>query len=135
MIPATDARSATDEVYGLLDRYFDALYTSDAELLADVLHPTAVYATIDRGTLLRLSMEEYLPIVAARESPATRGEGRTDAIESIEFAGAEVALARVHCSLGPKHFVDLLSLLRIDGRWWVIAKVFAVEIRDAAAPD
>jgi Tautomerase enzyme/Putative lumazine-binding len=55
-----------------------------------------------------LSMEEYLPIVAARESPESRGEARTDAIESIEFAGPVTSLARVRCSIGPKCFTDLL---------------------------
>ncbi|MDO9174872.1 MAG: nuclear transport factor 2 family protein, partial [Actinomycetota bacterium] len=52
------------------------------------------------------------------------------AVESIEFAGPNTAMARVRCSIGPKHFTDLLTLLRIDGRWWVIAKVFSFELRD-----
>jgi hypothetical protein len=120
-----------DEVVGLLARYFDALFASDAELLAEVLHPTAIYATASDGTLLRLSMPEYLPIVAEREAPAARGEARTDAIDAIEFNGPNTALARVRCSIGPKHFTDLLTLLRIDGRWWIIAKVFSFELREA----
>lgn len=128
MIAAPLATTALDEVVELVRRYFDALYASDAELLAEVLHPSAIYATANDGTLLRLSMPEYFPIVEAREAPADRGEARTDAIESIEFAGPNTALARVVCSIGPKHFTDLLTLLRIDGRWWVIAKVFSFEL-------
>jgi hypothetical protein len=115
-------------VLDLLGRYFDALHRSDAELLAGVLHPTALYATAADGGLLRLSLPEYLAIVAARESPAGRGESRTDAVESIEFAGPVTASARVRCSIGPKRFVDLLTMVKLDGRWWVMSKVFHYEV-------
>lgn len=130
MIAAADTRSVVTDVVDLLQRYFDALYDSDADLLGEVLHPTAIYATANDGSLLRLSMQEYLPIVADREAPAARQELRTDAVESIQFAGPNTAMARVRCSVGPKHFTDLLTLLRIDGRWWIIAKIFSFELRD-----
>lgn len=120
--------TAMHEVYELLGRYFDALHHSDADALSSIFHPGAVYATATEGPLLRWSMEEYFPIVAARESPASRCEGRTDAIESIEFAGPVTALARVQCSIGPKRFTDLLTLVQVDGRWQIIAKVFHYEL-------
>jgi hypothetical protein len=129
MITATEARAASREVVDLLTLYFDALYNSDAELLAEVLHPSVIYATANDGTLLRLSMDDYLPIVSGREAPAARHDVRTDAVESIEFAGPNTAAARVRCSSGPKHFTDLLTLVRLEGRWWVIAKVFSFELR------
>ena len=125
-----DAASAFDEVRDLIGRYLDGLYRSDPDLLATVFHPSAVYATATEGPLTRLSMAEYLPIVAARESPESRGEARTDAIESIEFAGPVTALARVQCSIGPKRFTDLLSLVRVDARWQIIAKVFHFDLTD-----
>lgn len=127
-----DAAATFDEVRDLIGRYLDGLYRSDSELLATVFHPAAVYATATGGTLTRLSMAEYLPIVAARESPESRGEARTDAIESIEFAGPVTALARVRCSIGPKQFTDLLSLVRVDARWQIIAKVFHFDLTDEA---
>jgi Putative lumazine-binding len=133
-IAFADSAMALDEVRDLLDRYFDGLYRSDAELLAAVFHPAAVYATATDGALTRLSMPEYLPVVAARESPATRGEARTDTIESIAFAGPVTALARVRCSIGTRRFTDLLSLVRVDGRWQIIAKVFHFDL-DPAEPE
>ena len=96
-----DSGTALHEVYELLGRYFDALHHSDADALAAIFHPSAVYATATGGALVRWSMEEYFPVVAERESPASRGEARTDAIESVEFAGPVTALARVRCSIGP----------------------------------
>ena len=76
-------------------------------------------------------MEEYLPIVAARPSPASRGEPRRDHIDEIQLAGANTALARVRCSIGGADFVDFLSLARADGQWRVIAKVFQIIEREA----
>jgi hypothetical protein len=72
-------------------------------------------------------MNEYFPIVDARPSPSSKGEVRTDEIVSIEFAGPDAALAKLRCSIRPSYFVDLLTLIHVDGRWRVIAKVFQWE--------
>lgn len=122
------ALEASTEVGELLARYFDGLYTGDAAALAEVFHPQALYATVSEGSLVWHGMDTYLPIVAARDAPASRGEVRRDAIESVEFAGAATALARVRCSIGNRYFTDFLSLIRLDGRWMIIAKVFHYDL-------
>ena len=38
---------------------------------------------------------------------------------SIELVGPVTALARLQCSIAPKHFIDLLTLLWLDGRWQI----------------
>jgi 4-oxalocrotonate tautomerase len=115
--------------------YFDGLHHSDPDLLARVFHPKAVYACATDGSLTHLTMDEYLPIVGARESPAARGERRQDRIVSVEMAGPVTALARVTCAIGPKHFTDLLSLVRLDGRWQIIAKVFHFDLFHPDPPE
>jgi len=127
-IPNADAGESTAAIHELLTRYFDGLYHSDADLLSDVFHPQAVYVCVTDGSLTHLDMSTYLPIVAMREAPAARNEVRTDAVRSIEFAGAVTALAQIECSIGPKHFTDLLSLIHLDGRWQIIAKVFHYDL-------
>jgi 4-oxalocrotonate tautomerase len=61
------------------------------------------------------------------------GEARRDRVVSIEFAGPVTAVARVECTIAPRSFVDLLTLVRLDGRWQVIAKVFHYD--EPAAPE
>lgn len=124
--------SEFEAVKTVLQTYFDGLYECDAEKLAGVFHPRALYATADETPPLFRSMEEYLPLVAARVSPASRGEARRDAIDAIEFAGANAAQARVRCSIGERDFVDLLTLLRVDGAWRIVSKVFQIKTRGAA---
>lgn len=117
-------------VVEVLSRYFDGLHHSDTSILKDVFHPDAIYACATDGSLLRMGMDEYFPVVDKRPSPASRGEARTDRILSIEFAGPVTAIAKVNCSIAPKHFTDLLSLIFLDGRWQIIAKVFHYDLKE-----
>ena len=125
-----DTAQSLNEIHALLRTYFDGLHYSDTDALANVFHPEAIYATASEGTLTRLDMATYFPIVTQRESPASRGQARTESIVSIEFAGPVTALARVTCTIVPKQFTDLLTLIRLDGRWHIIAKVFHFDLAD-----
>lgn len=113
-------------VLQVVDDYFDALYECDVEKLSSVFHPQAIYATADETPFLHRSMEEYFPIVAARQSPASRGEPRRDYVDEIQFAGENTAFARVRCSIGGRDFVDFLTLVQVNDRWQIIAKVFQI---------
>jgi hypothetical protein len=128
----TDRRFA--DVAKALEPYFDGLYESNTRKLAQIFHPMAIYATATSGELLRLDMEEYFKVVDKRPSPASRNEPRRDAIASIEFAGPVTALVRLHCAIGPRYFTDLLTLIHLDGRWQIIAKVFHYDETDSARP-
>lgn len=125
------------DVVATLAVYFDGLYHSDTGRLARVFHPLAVYVTATEaaangGRPVHLTMGGYFPIVDARPSPAGRGEARRDRIVSLEFAGPVTAFARVECAIGPKFFTDFLTLIRVDGRWQIIAKVFHYELEEAS---
>lgn len=116
------------ELVAAMRVYFDGLYHSDTERLRSVFHPDAIYACATSGDLIRLAMPDYLAMVAAREAPAARREARTDNIDSIAFAGPVTALVTATCSIGPKHFTDLLSFVKLDGRWQILAKVFHYDL-------
>lgn len=124
-----DAFAAVNDV---LATYFDGLYYSDTTRLGAVLHPAARYVTATGGELVNLSMDQYLPVVDARPSPASKGEPRQDRVIAIEFAGPSAAFARVECSIAPKSFIDLLTLVNVDGRWQIISKVFHYEVEPHA---
>jgi hypothetical protein len=119
-----------DAVTAVLHNYFEGLYHSNTQILRQVFHPAAIYASATDGTLLALRMDEYFAIVDKRPSPASRAEKRTDRILTIEFAGPVTAIARVECSIQPKFFTDLLTLVQVDGRWQIISKVFHYELNN-----
>ena len=111
-----------------LKAYFDGLYYSDTERLGRVFHPRARYVSATGEDLVDLGMDEYFPVVDKREPPATRGEERRDAIQSIQFAGPKTAFACVNCGIGDRYFTDFLTLIKTDDGWRIIAKVFHYDI-------
>lgn len=117
----------------LLGTYFDGLAHSDTQRLGRVFHPAARYVTATAEPLVTWSMEEYFPVVDARPAPADRGEARADRIISVEMAGPVTALARVECRIAPRSFTDLLTLVKVDGRWQIISKVFHYDIDEEAS--
>lgn len=116
------------ELVAALQTYFDGLYHSDTKRLSQVFHPQAIYACATDGTLNYQTMATYFPIVDARPAPASRNEARKDRILSIEFAGPVTAIAKVNCAIGPKAFTDLLTFVKLDGRWQIMAKVFHFDL-------
>jgi len=112
------------DVASALADYFDGLYHSDTARLSRIFHPQAIYACATEGSLTHLTIDRYFPIVDARPSPASRGEVRADRIVSIELAGPVTAIVRAECAIGPKQFTDLLTLVKLEGRWQIISKVF-----------
>lgn len=120
------------DVIAALADYFDGLHHSDSKRLARIFHPGAIYACATEGALTRLAMDAYFPIVDQRPSPASRGETRTDRIVAIEFAGPVTAFVRAECSIGCKQFTDFLTLVRLDGEWRIIAKVFHFDVKESA---
>jgi hypothetical protein len=111
-------------IVDLLKRYYDALYRCDIDLLATVFHASAQYFTASSGELLHLDMNSYFPIVEQRVSPESPGDPYIFSIESIELAGAVTAIARMRSSMLGKDFIDLLTLIQLEGEWKIIAKVF-----------
>lgn len=121
-----------DAVAETIALYFDGLFNSDTAKLRQAFHPKAQYACATDGELLYRTMDEYFPVVDNRPSPASRGEPRSDRIQSIEFAGTVTARACVNCSIGEKYFTDFLTFVFVDGRWQIMSKVFHHEPLPAA---
>ena len=40
----------------------------------------------------------------------------------------------MECAVAPRRFTDLLTPLRVDGRWQIIAKVFHYDLEEAPCP-
>ncbi|MEL6556124.1 MAG: nuclear transport factor 2 family protein [Cyanobacteria bacterium J06621_11] len=108
----------------VLKAYYDGLYRCDTALLAQVFHSSAQYFTASGGELLHLDMDTYFPVVEQRISPASLGEDYGFSIDSIAFVGDVTAIAQMRSSLFSKDYIDLLALIKIDGTWQIISKVF-----------
>ncbi len=70
-------------------------------------------------------MDAVYARVTGRRPPAADNQKRLDRVLSIDKSGPEAALAKVQIAIGPKLFTDYLNLLRIDGRWQIISKIYS----------
>ena len=113
-----------NEVRATLADYFDGIYDSSEDKLRSAFHPDAhIYAATD-GTLADFPLDAFVDRVTSRKSCSSQGAPRTDKIISIDFSGPNSALAKVELSIPGTDFVDFLSLMKIDGRWRIIAKTY-----------
>ena len=64
-----------------------------------------------------------------RESPQAAGKARDDMILAIDLIGPEMAHVKLKCAVPPRYFTDILSFLKIDGRWQIAQKVYRVDVR------
>lgn len=110
--------------------YLDGMYEGNADKLASVFHPTSALAHVSDGELKIMPRADWLTAVRGRQSPQSRNLERKDEILSIDLVDPRTAFVKVKCQVPPRYFVDLLSFLKIDGKWQVAQKVFAVETRE-----
>jgi 4-oxalocrotonate tautomerase len=113
-----------NDVKATLSDYFDGIYEGSEDKLRSAFHPSAhIYSATD-GSLADLPLDAFVERVVGRDRSTTEGSPRTDRIVSIDFAGSGSALAKVELCIPGTDFVDFLSLMKIDGRWRIIAKTY-----------
>ena len=110
--------------------YLDGLYEGDTDKLASVFHPTSALTWEENGVLTPLPRDQWLEAVRNRPSAKARGLPRQDDILQIDQASPTMAFVKLKCAIPPRFFTDYLSFLKVEGRWQIAQKVFAIEIRD-----
>jgi len=120
----------TDIIKGVIQSYLDGLYESDADKIASVFHPTSALTSISNGELVITPRDTWLDNVRARPSPQQRGLPRHDRVLAIDLVSPTMAYVKLNCAIPPRFFTDQLSLLKIDGRWQIVQKVFMTEMRE-----
>lgn len=126
----SDDRKAIEQT---IQTYFDGLYEGDTAKLAQAFHPTSALTWEDAGAVKVLPRAEWLEAIGKRASPASSNLARADEIVSIDQSSPTSAFVKVKCQIPPRYFTDYLNLLKVEGRWQVVQKIFAAETRDAPA--
>lgn len=110
-------------IAAVLGDYFKGLYTGDTALLRTVFHPDAALFADLGGKAYHKSLDAYLDGVAQRASPASLGEPYRMKVLAIDVTH-DIAMARVHVPALGFNYVNYLSLVRWQGRWVIVNKVF-----------
>ena len=103
--------------------YFDTGYDATPGI-ADTMHDKALLYSfennIPEGKLRIWDKETFVGIATS----VGRGYPRFEEITSIDFTGPNSAVARVKVRVQDTLFTDILSFMRLDGKWQIMAKVF-----------
>lgn len=108
-------------IHTLLQDYFDGLYEGDIDKLRNIFHDDAWL----KGNNYRKTRDEWLAAVADRPVPKTEGMAYNFNILSLEIVGDQ-AMAKVDVPLLAAHFVDFLGLLKEDGVWKIVNKMYTI---------
>lgn len=108
-------------IHVLLQDYFDGLYEGDIAKLRNIFHDDAWL----KGNNYRKSRDEWLDAVADRPIPKVESMDYGFNILSVELINDQ-AMAKVEVPLLAAHFIDFLGLLKEDGTWKIVNKMFTV---------
>jgi hypothetical protein len=120
-------RSAIEKA---IQTYFDGLYEGDADKLASVFADTSALTWEQDGKVAVLPRDQWLDAVRKRPSPKASGLPRDDAILLIDQSGPTTALVKVKCQIPPRYFTDYLNLVKVGGKWTIVQKIYATQVRD-----
>jgi len=107
---------AVEEVAGL---YLEGARAGDPELMRQAFHESARLQGVRDGRYRELPIADYI----AGTKPSEGRAGMKSRVLSVDCAGT-AALVKVEEDFGTVVYVDYLSLLKIDGRWWIVNKSY-----------
>ena len=108
--------------------YFDGMYNSDVETLRKAFHPTAALMGYYDGTLAHIPLENWLEMVKERPAPSKSGEEYDMKLVSMDVT-ENVASVKVKDLYLGLRFTDYLHLMKVDGNWLIVNKMFHHEPR------
>lgn len=113
-----------NRVAAAVAQYVLAVATADEAALRSVFHPSASVVGNYHGAVEWLSLDAYVQEVrGANLPPNLSPEWTLTAITIL----ADTAVAEIEDQFGSMNFTNFLSLLRIDGDWKIVAKLYHVK--------
>ena len=113
-----------NEIHHFLSSYFDVLQNQDMALFDQVFHKDCVLYSTQNGQTVVRPYHTYRDMVQGRASPESVKAPRHDTVLMIDVLSVEMALAKVQLRLFDSIMQDYLNLMKIDGKWMVVAKHF-----------
>jgi len=117
-------------VESVVQTYFDGLYESNADKLAEAFHPSADLRWGEKGELKVLTVPDWLALVRKRTSAKAEGKPREDFIVTIDRSDDNTAFIKVRCQLPPRYFTDYLVAMKLKDGWQIVSKSYRYDLHD-----
>jgi hypothetical protein len=103
--------------------YFDGGKNRDSVALRKAFHPDARMLFTKDGQLVVVPIGEYIARVAGEKAKFGAVDSTTRKVTSVEVTG-DAAIARLELGRPDMVITDYMSLLKVDGRWQIVNKIF-----------
>jgi hypothetical protein len=117
----------TDEnaiAQALEEYYFKGSYEGDLNKLKLIFHPGTLLFGDVKGQPYAKTLNEWLDVVANRQSPKDSGKPFKGDILNIKVVNS-VAIAEVNVQAYDMLYHDFLSLHQINGNWLIVNKIMS----------
>ena len=121
------ARAREDSsVRAVVQRYLHGLKFNDTVSLHEAFWPEAkLFAIRPNGQINELTQAKWYAMFEKSAGQEEKGDLR---IAAVDITGNAAAVKVVE-DYPDSRYTDYLNLLRIDGRWWIVNKIYTMERR------
>ena len=114
------------EAASVVAEYFEACRTGDADHLAALFHPAAqMFGRVGR-TEFAGPITAFLEHVRTSPAPAAAEAPYEAHVRQAQVVGDTAVVTLEERGYQGRNYVDQFSLCRSEGRWVIVAKLFAV---------
>ena len=125
--PAAALSSDEEEVRGALQHYLNGHATGSADEFRAAMYPQGTMNFIRDGKFTQMSLADYIARAAAGSGkPAADEAKRQRRIEMVDVTG-NAAIGKIVLENPDATITDYMELLKIDGKWQIVAKSFNLE--------
>ncbi len=112
-----------EAIRAVIKHYFLGTYHGNSEELKKAYHPDVQIFGSIQGKLIQWTLTQFIARVTEKPTAAEKQEKYEKEILSIDKAG-DMAMVKARVSAGGLHFTDFITLMKIEGRWWIRCKCF-----------
>ena len=121
---AAAQQSENDAVRVPLENYIKGHATGNGEYIRKAFYTAGNLIFVREGDYVTRTFADYISGFSGK--PAADEANRKRSIESIDVTG-NAAVAKIVLDYPTTRFVDYMSLLKIDGEWKIVNKIFYAE--------
>ena len=119
----SDRMDDLDAVAAIIQLYIDGAAQADVGALKEAFHKSARMFGNERGEHCDVPISEFFEYVAETPVP---GPGFRSRIVSIDVVGDAAVAVLAEDDYQSADYVNFFSLIKLDGTWKIVVKVFAV---------
>jgi len=109
--------------------YFDGGKNRDSLTLRKAFHPEARMLFARDGKLVMVPIGEYITRVGSERLKPGEVDSTERKVVSVDVVG-DAAIAKLELKRPSALLTDYMSLLKVDGRWQIVNKIFTRETRE-----